>query len=77
MVKPLEQFIGLLPRAMLEAYHPPFTFPGVDLFRPLTVNRNYETMYVCSQCVTTGAVYLDATPSLETDDFIDSLPIHQ
>ena len=30
--KPLEQFIGSLPRPRLEAYHPPFTFTGVDLF---------------------------------------------
>ena len=35
--KPLEQFIGSLPRARLEAYRPPFTFTGVDLFGPLTV----------------------------------------
>ena len=36
-VKPLEQFMGSLPRARLEAYQPPFPFPGVDLFGPLTV----------------------------------------
>ena len=35
--KPLGQFMGSLPRARLEAYHPPFTFNGVDLFEPLTV----------------------------------------
>ena len=35
--KPLEQFMGSLPRTRLEAYHPPFTFTGVDLFGPLTV----------------------------------------
>ena len=29
--------MGSLPRARLEAYHPPFTFTGVDLFGPLTV----------------------------------------
>ena len=28
--KPLEQFMGSLPRPRLEAYHPPFTFTGVD-----------------------------------------------
>ena len=45
--KPLEQFMGSLPRARLEAYHPPFTFTGVDLLGPLTVKwglRNRETM---------------------------------
>ena len=30
--KPLEQFMGLLPRARLEAYHPPFTFTGLLIF---------------------------------------------
>ena len=45
--KPLEQFMGSLPRARLEAYHPPFTFTGVDLLGPLTVKWglwNRETM---------------------------------
>ena len=44
MVKPLEQFMGSLSRAMLEVYHPPLTFPVVDLFGPLTVKWNCETM---------------------------------
>ena len=35
--KPEEQVMGPLPRARSEAYHPPFTFTGVDLFGPLTV----------------------------------------
>ena len=35
--KLLEQFMGLLPRARLKAYHPPFTFTCADLFEPLTV----------------------------------------
>ena len=35
--KLLEQFMGSLPRARLEAYHPPFAFTSVDLFGPLTV----------------------------------------
>ena len=38
IAKPLEQFMGSLPRARLEAYHLPFTFTAVDLFGPLTVN---------------------------------------
>ena len=71
--KPLEQFMGLLPRAKLEAYHPPFTFTGADLFRPLTVywGRGTAKRWACLfTCLTTRAVYLDATPPLETDDFI-------
>ena len=34
--------MGPLPRARLEAYHPPFTFTGVDLFGPLTVSGAVE-----------------------------------
>ena len=71
--KPLEQFMGSLPRARLEAYHLPFTFTGVDLFGPLTVKwgrgtaKRWRHLFTC---LTTRSVYLDATPSLETDDFI-------
>ena len=73
--KPLEHFMGSLPRARLEAYHPTFTFTGVDLFGPLTsVKWGRGTAKrgngdVCS-FLTTRSVYLDATPSPETDDFI-------
>ena len=71
--KPLEQFMGSLPRARLEAYHPPFTFTGVDLFGPLMVKwgRRTAKRWGCLfTCLTTRAVYLDAKPSLKTDDFI-------
>ena len=71
--KPLEQFMGWLPRARLETYHPPFKFTGVDLFGPLTVKwgRGTAKRWVCLfTCLTTRAVYFDGMPSLETDDFI-------
>ena len=71
--KPLEQFMGSLPRARLEAYYPPFTFTVVDLFGPLTVKwgRGTSKRWRCLfTCLTTRAVYLDATLSLETDDLI-------
>ena len=71
--KPMEQFMGSLPKARLEAYHPPFTFTGVDLFGPLTVKRGRGTAkrWGCLfTCLTTLAVYLEVTPSLEADDFI-------
>ena len=35
--KPLKQFMRSLPRVRLKAYHPAFTFTGVDLFGPPTV----------------------------------------
>ena len=65
--------MGSLTRARLEVYHPPFTFTGVDLFWPLTVKWGCGTMkrWGCPfTCLTTRAVYLEVTPSLETDDFI-------
>ena len=71
--KPMEQFMGSLPGARLEAYHPPFTFTGVDLFGPLTVKwgRGTAKRWGCLfTCLTTRAVHLEVTPSLETDDFI-------
>ena len=71
--KPMEQFMGSLLRARLEAYHPPFTFTGVDLFGPLTVKwgRGTTKRWGCLfTCLTTRAVYLKVAPSLETDDFI-------
>ena len=37
--------MGSLPGARLEAYDPPFTFTGVDLFGPLTVNWDHGTMH--------------------------------
>ena len=64
--KPLEQFMGSLPRPRLEAYHPPFTFTGVDWCWRGTAKR-WGCLFTC---LITRAVYLDATPSLETDDFI-------
>ena len=68
-----KQVMGPLPRARLEAYHPPFTFTGVDLFGPLTVQwgRGTAKRWGCLfKCLTTRAVYLEVTPSLEADDFI-------
>ena len=71
--KPMEQFMGSLPGARLEAHHPPFTFTGVDLFGPLTVKwgRGTAKRWGCLfTCLTTRAVHLEVTPSLETYDFI-------
>ena len=65
--------MGSLPGARLEAYHPPFTFTGVDLFGPLTVKwgRGTAKRWGCLfTWLTTRAVHLEVTPSLETDDFI-------
>ena len=62
-----KQVMGPLPRARLEAYHPPFTFTGVGLFGPLTVQwgRGTAKIWGCLfKCLTTRAVYLEVTPSL-------------
>lgn len=69
----LEQVIGPLPKPRLEAYNPPFTFTGVDLFGPLAVKwgRSTAKTWGCLfTCMNTLAVYLDVVPSLEADDFI-------
>ena len=71
--KPKEQVMGQLPRERLRAYHPAFTLTGVDLFRSLTVKWGRGTVkrWGCLfTCLTTCAVYLEVTPSLEADDFI-------
>ena len=71
--RPVEHVMGPLPRARLEAYYPPFTFTGVDLFGPLTVKwgRGTAKRWGCLfTCLTTHAVYLEVTPSLEAGDFI-------
>ena len=59
--EPMEQFMGSLLGARLEASHPPFTFTGVDLFGPLTVKwgRGTTKRWVCLfTCLTTRAVHL-------------------
>ena len=63
--------MGHLPKARLEAYHPPSH--GVDLFGPLTVKWDHGTakrwgcLFIC---LTAPAVCFEVTPSLETDYFI-------
>ena len=71
--RPLEQVMAPLPKTRVEAYHPPFTYTGVDLFGPLVVKRGRGTVkrWGCLfTCLTTRAVYLEVVPSLEADDFI-------
>jgi len=65
--------MGPLPRARLKAYYLPSTITGVDLFGPLTVKwgRGAAKRWGCLfTCLTTRAVYLEVTPSLEADDFV-------
>ena len=74
--KPMQQFMGSLPGARLEAYHPPFSFTGVVLFGPLTVKwgRGTAKRWGCLfTCLTTCAVHLKVTPSL----YHVSSPIHK
>ena len=58
-----------VPRARQEAYHPPFTFTGFDLFGPLTVKSGRRTAKrggCLLTCLTTHPMYLEVTSSLET-----------
>ena len=69
MLNPWSSLWGRYP----EAYHPPFIFTSVDLFGPLTVKwgRGTAKRWGCLfTCLTTRAVHLEVTPSLETDHFI-------
>ncbi|XP_031565069.1 uncharacterized protein LOC116300350 [Actinia tenebrosa] len=69
----MHQVIAPLPKTRVEAYQPPFTYAGVDLFGPMTVKwgRGTAKRWGCLfTCLNTRAVYLDVVPSLEADDFI-------
>ena len=71
--KPLQQVMAPLPRVRVQAYYPPFSFTGVDLFGPLYVKwgRGTAKRWGCLfTCLNTRAVHLEVVPSLSTDDFI-------
>ncbi|KFD46866.1 hypothetical protein M513_12271 [Trichuris suis] len=61
------------PQTRLEAYSPPFTHVGVDYAGPIVVSvrRKTEKRYICLfTCLTTRAVHLELSYSLDTDSFL-------
>ena len=71
-----EQLMANLPKERLTPENPPFTSVGVDYFGPLYVQqgRSHVKRYGCVfTCLTTRAVHIEITSSLDTDSFINAL----
>ena len=71
-----EQLMANLPKERLTPEDPPFTSVGVDYFGPLYVQqgRSHVKRYGCVfTCLTTRAVHIEITSSLDTDSFINAL----
>ncbi|UYV72261.1 hypothetical protein LAZ67_9002385 [Cordylochernes scorpioides] len=68
--------MGQLPHYRLAAYQRPFTFTGLDTFRPftVTVGRRHEKRWVIIfKCLVTRAIHLEVMHALSTDEFIMGL----
>ncbi|KFD54677.1 hypothetical protein M513_04377 [Trichuris suis] len=71
--KPSTPFMAQLPTERLQAFQPPFSCVGIDYFGPLTVlvRRSHEKRYGCLfTCMSTRAVHLEISFSLNTDSFL-------
>ncbi|KFD47687.1 hypothetical protein M513_11478, partial [Trichuris suis] len=71
--KPSTPFLAQLPTERLQAFQPPFSCVGIDYFGPLTVlvRRSHEKRYGCLfTCMSTRAVHLEISFSLNTDSFL-------
>lgn len=74
--RPEIQQMGQLPAERLTPGKPPFTFVGVDFYGPMLVKsgRKHLKRYGCLfTCMTTRAVHIEITHSLDTDSFICAL----
>ena len=65
-----------LPKERLTPENPPFTSVGVDYFGHMYVQQGHSHVkrYLCVfTCLTTRAVHIKITSSLDTDSFINAL----
>lgn len=65
-----------LPEETLTPDKPPFTFVGVDYFRPLEVKRGRSRVkrFGCLfTCLTTRAIHIEIAHSLDTDSMVKAL----
>ena len=74
--RPGEQFMAGLPEDRLTPEKPPFTFVGIDYFRPLEVKqgrsrvKRYGYLFTC---LTTRAIHIEIAHSLDTDSMVNAL----
>ena len=71
-----KQMTANLPQHRVKAYEPPFTYVGVDFFRPIEVKqkRGRIKQYGCLfTCFNMGAVHIEITHSLNTDSMLNAL----
>ena len=74
--KPSQVKMADLPEYRITMSTPPFFYTGVDYFGPIMVKirRSHDKRWGCIfTCLTTRAVHLEVSPSLESDDFINVL----
>ena len=71
----LDQKMADLPKCRV-AQEPPFTYCGVDLFGPFTIKEGRKELKrygVIFTCLSSRAVHIETTTSLETDTFLNAL----
>ena len=71
-----EQLMANLPKERLRPENPPFTSVSVDYFGPLYIQQGHSHVkrYGCLfTCLTTRAVHIEITSTLDTDSFINAL----
>ena len=74
--QPVSRFMGDLPKDRVTPNEAPFTHVGVDYFGPFLVKRARSELkrYGCIfTCLSTRAIHLEVSHSLETNSFINAL----